>query len=182
YRDARRIYSYPRTDPAEAHALRHRYRWTNRRFRRCGAGALYRYCDVTRRPGAAKLHRSRARRAAALQRRVVASVGGSARWLLAEPASDCVRGLVRTARDRTQSVPHRTTRRRAHLVRGARTEVYVRDICDAGRGGRARVFFNQLDRVDRPAGGDAVLVRPAAPARLRRGRSARSRSQAAGAL
>ena len=88
------------------------------------ARALHRRGDVARRAGARRLLGMRSGRAAALQAGGEAPVGHDARRLLAEPAPDGVRRLVRPARDGAQPVPRRTAGRRPHLVCGARPQVH----------------------------------------------------------
>ena len=80
----------------------------------------------------------RARRAAALQVRVVAVLGHAARRLLAEHASDGVCGLVRAAGDGAEPVSDRPARRRTHLLRGARPR------------GRSYVTLAMVGVADRP--------------------------------
>src|SRR5258708_37886224 len=124
--------------------------WSDSWILRCRAVALHRHRHVERRQAAGEFRRTRARRAFALQIRLVDVLGIAARWLFAEPASGGVRGVVRALGDRAQPVPDRTARWRPHLVFGARHTIDLRDVRDAGRRRDAVVLLTELDRLDRP--------------------------------
>ena len=108
--------------------------------------------------------------------------GSRPRWLLAQPPSDRVRGVVRPARDGVEPVSRSgswTAATSRYAVLGRRsTYVTIVMVMVA----IALSFVSaELDRLDGPDDRDAVRLRPATPPDLRRGRAARPRAPLDGA-